>query len=283
MLCIISPATLDFSGSGSSSIAVWRSSDSQIQYKWRTTTGNRWSPHSVNRIYPVQADCDGDGKSKSVQFGEVGDTLLSGCHFFSSKENSLAIFHQQRRIIRARDLESATIKEGAISSVSLGDLLGCSDVDGDGIDEVIFRTPGNQKAQNMIQAFKLTGKRVSFRSVERFTRGVVARQSGSKMPLIAILGAKTGLGHQVRIEATAGSFAFPLFYVANKSKIGTGIFREQENGESLPGLYWVDTSTNIAYMRLFTRNSKMKTLFSIPTNFQLLKAQNIIRTINSRR
>jgi hypothetical protein len=75
----------------------------------------------------------------------------------------------------------------------------------------------------------------------------------------------------------AGTFAFPLFYVARQSTIGTGIFLT-ESLSQLPGIFWLDNESRTIYRRLLTQGAPSTPLFTAPAHFSLMRFQNLHHT-----
>jgi hypothetical protein len=75
----------------------------------------------------------------------------------------------------------------------------------------------------------------------------------------------------------AGSFAFPLFYVARDATIGTGTFLTETNQQA-PGIFWASRSSRRVYRRFLAAGAGTRELFTLPKGYSLVRAQSVIRT-----
>lgn len=216
------------------------------------------------------------GTRSSIELGSRGDSILSGCKALSSDKVSAVAFRRRSRQIFARELGSNGKKFSTVLPVGKGDLLGCGDTNGDGIDEIIFRVP-RTKAGDRVAAFDSQGRRVVVTDLTKFSRGLVVRRSDSEVPLVALVQGESRKGRLLRVESLAGSFSFPMFYIDQNSTIGTGFFTTRR-GEQTAGLLWAQNDTRTLFRRLLKPNAQAERLFKLPRGYRLTRAQNIYRT-----
>ena len=304
ILVVVDAAPLDFDGNGDTAIAAFRRFGSTMRFKTRAVSSSSWHTYEIAGRYPAPADYDNDGATDVAAvdlsgdrlewnirlsstgttsrqiLGNLGETIISGCHFVPDAGSSLAVFNRYRRELIFRSFDSSAKRVVKLTQLGFGDLLGCGDTDGDGKDEILFRVRGPKQRTASVAAFDTSGTRKLFTGYNKFVRGFVVRRSGTQVPLMAVLGGSSSHGRQVKITTMAGSFAFPLFYISGSSTIGTGIFTHAENQQA-PGLFWMDNRSRTIYRRLLLPNSETTRLFSLPDNYQLIRPQNITTTVAS--
>ena len=298
---VVDAAPLDFEGAGDTALTVWRQTGATITFKSRHAGDHGWTTATVPGRYPAPADYDGDGTTDlaavalkktalewnislsstgmahTVRFGRAGETVLSGCTLTSQPGSSLALYNKEQRKVRSMAYGSKNLRTTDLPSSLSGDLIGCGDVNADGLDEILFKVPGTDPRKPGVVAFDLSGKRVLKSTYNAFLRGFVVRRGGSEIPLLAVLGGTDRNGRQIRIGTLAGIFAFPLFYVARQSTIGTGIFLT-ESLSQLPGIFWLDNESRTIYRRLLTQGAQSTPLFTAPAHFSLMRSQNLHHT-----
>jgi cysteine-rich repeat protein len=303
-LVVLDVAPLDFAGGGDTTITSFRRVGDTLRFKTRSSSESQWSNAEIEGLYPAPADYDNDGitdlaavgvvrgklqwniklsstgSMSTAALGDLGDTIISGCHFESDQGASLSTFRSDRREVVFRDYSSSTERVVKLSKLTHGDLLGCGDTDGDGKDEILFRVRGGKKRSSSVAAFDTSGNRRLFTGYNQFLRGFVVRRTGTQVPLVAMLRGTTKNGRQVKITAMAGSFAFPMFYISRSATIGTGIFTKETN-EQIPGLFWADNRSGVVYRRLLTKDAQTTTLFNLPDGYTLIRSQNVMRTQRS--
>ena len=300
-LAVVDTAPLDFSGTGKTSITTWRRAGQELSFKVRTIDGASWTGYRVPGDYPALGDYDGDGVTDfagvsvsknsliwkinrsgtktlaEIKLGARGDKVITGCKLRSSAKHSMVSFAQKRRALLVAELDDRVTDTGSLSTIRNGDLIGCGDVTGDDIDELIFKIPGSKKESAAIVAIDANGQRKLTKSLDRFVRGYVVRRAGTEAPLLAMLTATTRRGIPIRVETVAGTFNFPLFYVAAGSTIATGLFGGDVTDQH-PGIFWSERRSGKIFYRVFTRDSKARALFKLPRGHRLLRASNVFST-----
>lgn len=301
VIVALESAPLDFSGVGKTSVTAWRRAGGYIHYQARPTRGGTWKSYRMEGDYPALGDYDGDGitdlatvavegdklmwkirrsttgATSEVRLGADRDRILTGCRLRSKAKHSLVAFARKRRELLIRELDQRTTVLGDVSTIERGQLLGCGDVNGDDIDEVLFKVPGKDRDSADVVALNMQGKRVLTKELSRFIRGYVVIRTGTQAPLLAILHGTTRRGIPVGVETTAGTFAFPLFYVDAGATVGTGLFGDTTS-EQHPGIVWSDRDSRNVYHRIFRRGATTKRLFKLPEGFQLLRGANVMET-----
>ncbi len=301
MVTVLDAAPLDFSATGDTAITATRRVGSKMRFKTRRASQASWTDFEMTGRYPAPADYDNDGvtdlaavavagnrlqwnikrsstgTTSTALFGDVGETIVSGCDFFTDGGSALAVFNSEQRKLSFRSFNNSTTQVVILDNLGNGNLLGCGDTDGDGKDEILFSVPRTNRRKAALAAFDTSGHRKLFTGYNQFIRGFVIRRGGTQVPLVAVLGGTTPNGRQIRIATMAGSFAFPLFYISRNATIGTGIFTH-ETTQQAPGVFWADNRSRVVYRRLLTTGAKTSSLFKLPEAFKLMRAQNISRT-----
>lgn len=287
-------------GAGDTAVTVSRTAGDSVNYKTRRASKDRWTTHQIRGHYAVPGDYDSDGVAdiaaveerrrtlvwnikssitgarSSIELGSRGDVILSGCKVLSSERVSAVAFRRRTRQIFAREIGSDGRSLSTVLPVGKGDLLGCGDTDGDGIDEVIFRVPRGG-AGDGIAAFDGNGRRVVITDLTKFSKGLVVRRSDTEVPLVALVLGESRKGRLLRVESLAGTFSFPMFYIDRDSTVGTGFFTTK-NGEQTAGLLWSQNDTRTIFRRLLKPKAQAERLFKMPHGYRLTRAQNIYRT-----
>lgn len=299
-LSVLESASLDFVGVGDTAVTAWRRERGVVRFKFRRAADTTWTTREVTGQYPVPGDYDNDGvadiaaversgnhfvwnissslsgKLSAIKLGRTGETVLGGCKLQSADRVSLAVFRQRARQVVVRDLNQGPEHVRQLRGLGQADLLGCGDTDGDGIDEVLFKVPGDRGSDGIV-AYNSLGQRVVQKDLSQFLRGLVVRRSGTEVPLVAIIQANTRKGIPIRVETLAGSFSFPTFYVGPNSTIGNGFFSD-EDGQQTAGLLWSENRTRSVYRRLLKRDAAVEPLFKLPHGYRLVRSQNVFRT-----
>ena len=295
---------LDFNGDGSTEIATWKHSGDHITYAFRGTDENSWKYYRTLGIFPAPGDYDGDGKwdtaaisikkhqliwnipsgtakpITSITFGKEGDTVISGCKLLGTDKNSLGIFRERERQIFAREKDSTKKTVGLVLNVKDANLLGCADVDGDKIDELIFQVPGTSSEKHGILVVSLSGKQKSYKDVGTFTRGLVVRRVGGALPLVGTVRNLESGKKGIEFTSISGDFKFPTVTLPKEVSMAAGVF-VRSGQDSQPALFWSDIKGNVS-RRYLVRGSTDEKLFKIPTDLRLIRAQNFTRSADFR-
>lgn len=299
-IIVLATAPLDFMGMGDTAITTWRRAGGAVRFKIRRASGEVWITRTVRGRYPAAADYDNDGVSDvaavgvrkgsfewnvklsmtgeavRTTVGETGDTIISGCSFTANKGASLAVFKGKERQLRHLNVGDSQPRTVTLNGLGSGNVIGCGDTDGDGVDELLYTTRG---ADNRIRVvgYDMTGQRRFESKYNSFVRGFVVDRPNSAVPLVAVIGGTERRGRQVKITTMAGSFAFPRFFVERGATIGNGTFTT-ENNQQVSGIFWANRKTRMVSRRLLSKGATTTELFTLPKGYSLVRPQGIMRT-----
>lgn len=300
-ILIVDSAPFDFTRTGKSSITTWTRSGGTVRFKTRQPNQNSWTTQSVAGRYPAPGDYDDDGitdiaavgvqgrsliwtirpsstgNAVQIRLGKDGDKILTGCRLLDPTRYSLVTFREGDRLFSIQHLGDSKVRTFTVKGVTRGDILGCGDSDGDGIDEVLFRVPGANSKEDRLVSCSVTAKKGSAKSLARFEKGELVSRVGSDAPLLAIIGPASRRGAPIRIETIAGTFAFPIFWVTGRVSVSSGVFGNSAT-EQIPGLVWTNEKHRKLYLRILRRDAPTRALFRMPRGYQLAKPRAIIET-----
>jgi hypothetical protein len=299
-IIVVATAPLDFMGMGDTAITTWRRAGGAVRFKVRRASDEAWTTRTVRGRYPAAADYDDDGVSDvaavgvqkgslewSIKLsmtgetirttvGETGDTIISGCSFTANKGASLAVFKGKERQLRHINVGESQPRTVTLNGLGSGNVIGCGDTDGDGVDELLFTTRGVDNRIRVV-GYDSIGQR-RFESVyNKFVRGFVVDRPNSAVPLVAVIGGTERRGRQVKITTMAGSFAFPRFFVERGATIGNGTFTT-DNNQQVSGIFWANRKSRMVSRRLLSREEKSTELFKLPKGYSLVRPQGVVRT-----
>jgi hypothetical protein len=221
------------------------------------------------------------GALASTSLGESGDTIVSGCTFSKGKGASIAVLQNGQRSLLYKNFGDPEARRVVFRGLGNCNLIGCGDTDGDGIDELLFSTRGERNRSKLV-GYDISGRRRFSTGYDEFLRGFVVDRPASPVPLVAIIGAPSSRGRQVRITTMAGSFSFPRFFVERGQTFASGTFTNQNN-EQVSGIFWTNRSNGMVHRRLLSRGAETTELFKLPRGFSLVRPQGVVRTAKSKR
>lgn len=298
---VMEAAPLDFVGYGRTAVTTWRTAGASVSFKIRDVSGGAWRTTAVPGRYPAPGDYDGDGvtdlaavgeergllvwtihrsaggNDARVILGDRGDSILTGCRLLNSSQTTIAVFAQKRRRIVFQKIDGTVQQSVGLYEVRRGDLIGCGDINADGVDEVLFKVPGDEPRGSRIVAYDTGGKLKLSKDFDTFVRGYVVRTVGSAAPLVAVLKGTIGRGIPIKVSTLAGTFSFPLFFVAGGSTIATGLFETDDN-QQVPGVLWSEPRTRTIFYRVFRKQTSTIPLYRLPHGYELLRSSNVFRT-----
>jgi len=303
-ILVVAIAPLDFMGMGDTAITTWRRAGGGVRFKLRRSSDEAWTTRTIRGRYPAAADYDDDGVSDvaavEVQkgslewnvelsmtgetirttLGETGDTIVSGCSFTANKGASLAVFKSKERQLRHLNIGEQNARAVTLNGLGSGNMIGCGDADGDGVDELLFTTRGADTRIRVV-GYDTKGQRRFESGYNKFVRGFVVDRPNSAVPLVAVIGGTERRGRQVKITTMAGSFAFPRFFVDRGATIGNGTFTTATNRQ-VSGIFWANRKTRMVSRRLLSRGERSTELFTLPKGYSLVRPQGVIRTAGVR-
>lgn len=295
-------AVLDFDGDGLTDITGHRMTREWVVSRSLLTESGPSPLVRVPGRYPASADYDGDGvwdygavgvkhgglrwsarlsvsrSSESVLFGRSGDTVIVGCRFGDAGEYSLAVLRGRRLSFRTW----SGISRGRlyVDAADLRKVVGCGDVDGDGIDEFIISNR-DTRTIDRITAVDRMGKRRYVTNLSRFTHGFIARGESDEIP---ILGAIRGAGSDAKsseLRALRGAFEFPLLLLPSSLDVSSGTFRRNDDPSVTTGITWQKRGSR-SVLRMLDNDNDPIPVFQLPRRYRLTKPQHHRRVAGSR-
>ena len=300
-IIIVDNAPLDFTRGGKTEVTAWKRLASGVRFKLRGVNDFQWRTIDIAGIYPVPADYDDDGVTdiaavderegellwnirssitgavSKVSLGRRGDTVISGCKLHSSSKYSLVVFKRRSRVVVTRELGRTATQSARLRGVRNSDLIGCADTNDDGIDEVLFKVPSTRKRSSRVLGFDRAGRVTLSRRVPNFVRGYTVIGGSGNPPLVALLGGRSRKGRLLRVEAMAGTFSFPMFYIEGAVTISMGTFGDTPT-EQNAGILWAEHKTRKVFLRKLSTGSRIRPLFRMPRRYALLRPSNIVAT-----
>jgi hypothetical protein len=158
---ITTGAPLDFDGDGLTDITRFSTTGSSVIFRIQRSSNDTAATISLPGSVPAAGDYFGTGtwevgtiaknnqtftwrvrssQSGSIvseDFGEVGDQMLTGCKLVTPKRASMARLIGGKSVI-AKDIGGESRE---FSNVTTGTIIGCTDENGDGLDEFVVREP----------------------------------------------------------------------------------------------------------------------------------------------
>lgn len=212
-LLVTKPSVLDLDGDGMTDLARYSVTGDSVAIQVTRSTDNTATNIVALGKVPALADYDGDGvtdiatirrdgrnliwrtrvstsqETKDTVFGSVGDRAIIGCRFLSPHSHNFTILRGGK--ILARDIKDATLESPPLSAT--GTFIGCTDTNGDGIDEVFLRERAQGESQPTVVAYTIGGTRLAAQAFLPFDRsyvGTAAPMNDSFFALIRLLSAQ---------------------------------------------------------------------------------------------
>lgn len=257
-------AELDFEGDGFSDFNTYVNLGSSVIYRLRQSSNDSSKIYSVKGVVPAPADYDGDGtidfaairrsgksfiwsaslsssNNQEIEntLGARGDTLISGCYFEAGHKSSMAA-------LRGNDLyfssitNTETIKIDNILSSSIS-LLGCADIDGDKIDELIA-TSGDRIQS--IFAVNLKKERIQLGTTSKFTRGYVMRTPNNSQPLLLLVRVESATQRSLQPFSLTSKESFDKIKIPRKLIVGSGLVIGRDGKTLEKGIFYQDLKTS---------------------------------------
>ena len=303
VLTIRREAVLDFDGDGITDITGHAVRGATTSFRSALSASKGVSSENLTGWMPAPADYDGDGRwdygavgvaqgalrwslklsgsgvAKEVALGSSGDIALVGCRFGDGGSYALSVM--KGRHVRYRTLNGRSRGAFSVHVSDMGQVLGCGDVDGDGVDELIVATRESRQLDR-VTAVTRTGKRLQVINISRFINGFIARDVGSGSP---ILGALRGSGKDSKsseLRALRGTFEFPVVQLPSSLDVASGTFMRRDNVSLTSGILWQRRGT-LDLLRMLAREKHPTKVFKLPKGYRVTKPQNNRRVSGSRR
>lgn len=160
-----------------------------------------------------------DGRISIQKFGKAGDTVVHGCRFNNDIQSERALFREKTLIYkRSSDNEVRKVK---FHRIGTGRLIGCGDVNGDRIDELLFFVP-KKGLNGSLLIYGLDRKLVRRISVRDFRGALVSDFDGD------------GIGDPAVVKSRSGNFQTVVAYTsaqASPVSVNLPAFRDVTIGQ----------------------------------------------------
>jgi hypothetical protein len=271
-------SVLDFDGDGITDITGHIVQGNRVFYRSRLSASQTINTRMSNGRFPASADYDGDGRwdyggvgvnqgmlrwsatlsgtgvVQEITFGRSGDTAVVGCRF--GDRGAYAIAVMRGRTVRFRTWDGSSSGAFSVEASDLRSVLGCGDVDGDGIDEFIISNRDKESTER-VTGVDRTGNRRYVKNVSRFMNGFIAREGVSGAP---VLGALRGSGRDTKsseLRALRGTFEFPMLQLPSSLDVASGTFMREDGSSVVSGITWQRRGTlDVLRMLAYERNPK---------------------------
>ena len=162
----------------------------------------------------------------------------------------------------------------------MGQVLGCGDVDGDGLDELIVASRKTKRIDR-VTAVNRSGKRRYVKNMSRFVNGFIARDIESGSP---VLGALRGSGRDSKsseLRALRGTFEFPMVQLPSSLDVASGTFTRTDSTSLVSGITWQKRGTRDV-LRLLAHEKDPKRALRLLRGYRVTKPQESRRVAGSR-
>ena len=294
-------SVLDFDNDGISEIVGVKSTGSIVKFSWYSSRLSKVLTQRLVGQWPAVGDYDGDGiwdfatitnqegklkwtvvtsKNKSKNeflLGDIGDTVLLGCRLVKNRNHTATIFREKERTISMLDIIDISNRSVELSIVGQGDPVGCMDTDGDGLDEIVFRVPGDTVNNDTLLTSSGRGIALSLQQVPVFRSSTIVRfPCGAPSSLALSHGLISPNNRLVQGVVLAANSFFPEIVVPLKVTIGSGVFKYQNIVR--PALLWQPHSNGNIYSRFLGKNTSTRKIAKLKRGYTLVKVGGIIRT-----
>jgi len=268
-------APLDLDGDGVSDVPVWIDAGGVVVTKYKGSASNTSTTKTLTGRVPAFGDYDGDyvadiatirrvgdglewravysinGVENSTTFGSKGDTVLAGCRFINARVASIAVFKSGTLRVKAFSPKDSSTTLAVPIKGDFGTLIGCLDINNDGIDEVLFQDRvGDDK-------LKITGVAVSGTAAGNQTFNEYARAFGvqgliSEHPAAVLVGSGESARRTTVIrEVTEDSPPDPFtLLLPRRVTLAGGIFIDQPNKRAVSAITWQDLRSGVLSQRI---------------------------------
>ena len=295
-------AVLDFDADGLTDVTGHSVRGNRIVFRAVLSSSQRVISESVEGWFPAPADYDGDGAwdyggvgvsngalrwsitlsgsgaTRGVSFGTSGDIVLAGCRFGDDGHSTLAVM--RGRHIRFRTLHGSSRGAFSVEASDLRQVIGCGDVDGDGVDELILSNRETRKVDR-VTAVTRVGTRREVSNVSKFINGFIAREWTSGAP---VLGALRGSGRDRKsseLRALRGTFEFPVVQLPSSLDVASGTFMRSDRASLTSGITWQSRGT-LDVLRLLANEKDPTKVLKLSKGYRVTKPQDSRRVAGSR-
>lgn len=246
--------------------------------KGATTPGDydgdgKWDFATVNKgraKYSWNINLSSTGQSRTVSFGNKGASIISGCRFLTASKYSLATFENGK--LKATELDSTGTRTLTFSKLSSANIIGCGDTNGDGIDELILSSNGENLGEDSIQTVSCSNDFVEYSRIPKNSAAFVIIPGQTGIPAIARI-RPAGDRKLLRVRVLYDDDKYPSIYFPKDNILSYGIF--SDGGSPTLGILVQDPKTGNVITKLMSENASANGTITVPTKARLLLGQNI--------
>lgn len=298
-LIITGGGSLDFNGDGLTELATYSVLGTTVSFRIRNSATDETTTINVLGKVPAVEDYDGDGAwdlgtirrsgrdfvwlirgassvspPTEVKHGSLGDTLITGCRLLSKEKGSLVAI--SGGTVQAKEISTSVAPLAALQLPAGSTVLGCMDVSGDGVDEIIISQLRNED-EATLSALAMDGTVVQTMRVGKFSRGFVVRKPGNPggyVNLVRVKTAKSRTGTLVAFDDETN----PTFGLPRKLIVSSGTFLNTGLQPVLAVRFEELTKGKLGQFDIPIVDIEPAALGRIPKIFKLLMPQTIYET-----
>ena len=299
-----SSAVLDFDGDGLSDVVFTNSTDGTTEFRVVRSSDGSATAVSLGsgRAVPADYDADGttdpavvrlegksyiweikkssDGTLATVRFGERGDSLVYGCRLLNA--NRAALAYRRGKSLVAVDLLSSVEKKLGAPNLKTGEVVGCGDLGGAGLDELLFVVPSKLAGLSALAGLSCRSQLLIYRSIQPFDSAGIIQLARDDFPLLITIRPLAGNRTIANLTSFSELFPYPKFFLPEGVLFSSGKFRPITTDDVPPGfgygVVYQDPKSNSVKRRLFGETSvRVEDLAAAPSGFKLVGPQGVLK------
>lgn len=235
--------------------------------KWDAVTIKQSGPANTWNIRQSS-----DGQLVNITFGNNFSRIITGCRLLSSGKHSIAV--QNGRNVFATELGATVKKQIIFTDLANVDLIGCGDINGDRIDEVIFRSrrPRTPANKNEIATASCINDFITYRTLPTFKDAFVVPRGFGDSPSIMVQRPELRGNRVNMLESLFGTLSFYNLKLPAGTQFSSGFFPDGTNTVT-PALVWLEPGGSTVQRRFVLEGAKTEATSSVRGNGSLVQPQ----------